>query len=84
MVLTHLSKKCSLKLMNLGCDANDVPIIMFTFYSVHHVRSYTSTAVGCTPHADLPFLHPSLWWIHTEEPQSLLSVFLPGNALYSV
>ena len=60
MVLTHLSKKCSLKLMNLGCDANDVPIIMFTFYGVHHVRSYTSTAVGCTPHADLPFLHPSL------------------------
>lgn len=51
MVLTHLSKKCSLKLMNLGCNANDVPIITFTFYSVHHVRSYTSTAVGCTPHA---------------------------------
>ena len=45
MVLTHVSKKCSLKLMSLGCDAKGVPITLFTFYSVHHVRSCTSTAV---------------------------------------
>ena len=45
MVSTHVSKKCSLKLMSLGCDDKGVPIILFTFYSVHPVRSCTSTTV---------------------------------------